>query len=276
MTFLQGLLPLSLSKIQVSVDPSARMSFFSSLSINPSYLSSLLGRPGGRVQAEDLFSGNADVYFSQSNQLEGKKEGSQEFGLELDIDDVDLKKALKVAKRSFPLPISPTGKASVQGEVYVDPSFKAQPKADLNINLKTVDVPASNIPLNLGGGVTMGLALPGFKLKAVDIKGNLIDRKLTIQEGKIGDAADPLSGKITGDVFLSMFPGGRVTVDGYDIKLNLSLSEQIHKQLGVFLTIVDGYQNIGKNHKFATIKGVRYSMRLTAKKLTSPPKVSKY
>lgn len=240
------------------------------LGFAPKVFSLLMGQPGGKLKAYGLFSGNAVVSFGPSNELDIDR---GEVGLNLELDKIELKDLSKFLKDSYQFPLTLKGTTELESTLYVDPTFKKQPKGQIKLLVKELEVPSSNMSL---GSTGMSMAFPAVTLKQVLIEGNINDRKLFIKEGKIGDNTNDLYGQITGDIFFNVFPGGRLKIDGYDLKINLNVSDNLKRQLSTVLSFIDLYQGIGEKHKFDSLKGVRYSMRLTARNLTTAPRVSNY
>lgn len=233
-------------------------------------IASLFGSPAGKVVAKGLFAGEANVDFGPSNELQ---EEGDEFGLEIELDDIQMSELSKFLKQSYNFPVTMSGTTQFSSRLYMDPSFKAKPMGDVNLNIEKFNIPSSNLPLNMNG-VTMSMALPALKLTNLNIVGNINDGKFFIKEGKIGEAKDDLHGSITGDFFFDINPGGRFEPKGYDLRINLNISENMKRQLSTILGVVDIYNGIGEKYKFDSLKGVRYSMRLTARNMSEPPRVS--
>lgn len=239
-------------------------------------LSTLFGSPGGKLKAYGLFKGDATVNFGSSQELDIE---GPEFALGMNLQNVALKEISKFLKKHYNFSISMAGNTNLDSSLNIDPSFKVQPKGTINFTIKKLDIPSTNLPLNYQG-VTMSLPLPALKISDVEIEGSLNDGKLFIKQGKIGDGSknDDLFGKITGDLFFNISPGGRLNMrkTGYDLRINLNISENLKRQLGTILGIIDLYKGIGDKHKFDSLKGVRYSMRLTAPKMSDAPRVQAY
>ncbi len=235
-------------------------------------VSSLLGSAAGKLVAYGLFDGEASVDFGPSNELDIEGE---EMGLEVELENVDLKELTKFINESKKLPVTMNGTTQLDSSFYVDPSFKEQPKGTVNLAVKNLDIPSSTLPINMNG-VQMSLSLPALKLSELKLEGNLDDGKFFIREGKIGETKNDLYGTITGDVFFQMAPGGRFLPGGYDLKVNLNISENLQRQLKLFLSVLDMHEGIGDKYKFKSLRGVRYSMRISARNFSSAPQVKSY
>ncbi len=235
-------------------------------------VSSFIGSAAGKIVAYGIFKGEASVEFSPSNEL---KIDNEEVGLEVSLEDVDLKELTKYISESKPLPITMNGTTQLDSHFFIDPKFKKQPKGDINFQVKNLDIPSSIIPLRMGAAV-MSMSLPALKLSELKIEGNLNDGKLFIREGKIGETKDDLYGTVTGDVFFQMAPGGRFLPAGYDLKVNLNISENLQRQLKLFLSVLDMHEGIGDKYKFKSLRGIRYSMGLRARDFNSAPQIKPY
>lgn len=240
------------------------------LGFAPKITSLITGRPGGKIKAYGLFSGDGTVDFGPSNELDID---TQEVGIEVHLEKIQLKDLSKFLKDTYQFPVSMKGTTGFQSNLYIDPTFKAQPKGDIALTIDQLDIPSSNIPLNMNGA-RLSMSFPALKLSQVKVVGNINDRKLFIKEGKIGDVKNELHGDITGDLFIDILPGGRVAMGGYDLKINLTVGENLKRQLGAILGIVDSFENIGSKYKFDSLQGIRYSMRLTSPSMGAFPRVS--
>ncbi len=234
-------------------------------------MSLLFGSTAGKLKAYGLFGGDATIDLSSSSELDV----NNEMGVEINLEDVALKDLSKFLKKSFDFPVSMSGQTQVDSLLHIDPTFKKQPKGSVEIKIKDLDIPSSNISIG-PANMKMSMAFPALKLTNLVIEGNINDGKLFIKEGQIGDPKNDLHGKVTGDIFFEVQRGGRLKMGGYDLKINLNVSENLKRQLGTVLGFVDIYQGIGDKYKFDSLRGVRYSMRLTARSMQTPPRVSAF
>lgn len=241
-----------------------------SLGIAPNIISILTGRPGGTIKAWDLFSGEATISGAPSNELD--TDGT-EFGVEVELEQMNLKSLSKYLKKSKKIPFTLSGVTNLESKVYVDPQFKKQPQGDVKLVIDKLEIPSSSLPLNMGAA-KMSLPLPAFSVSKVTLIGRIKDGSFTIKEGKIGDPKNELYGTITGDIVLNLAPGYRVAPGGYDLKINLNIKDNLQSQLSTILGMVDLYEGIGEKHKFKSLNGIRYSMRLRARNTQTPPRVT--
>lgn len=242
-----------------------------SLGVAPKF-AALLGKPAAKIVADGVFKGEAVVNVSPSNELDID---TQEMGIGVELEDITLKELSKYLKKTMQFPVTMNGSTGLVSQLYVDPSFKKQPKGSVDLRIKDLDIPSSNIPIKMGPA-TMSMAMPGLKLSELVVVGNINDGKLFIKEGKIGDPKNDLHGQVTGDLFFEIKRGGKFQMAGYDLKINLNISENLKRQLATILGFIDIYKGIGDKYKFDSLRGVRYSMRLTARSMTAPPRVSSY
>lgn len=235
-------------------------------------ISSLIGSPGGKLKAYGLFGGDAVIDVGPSNELDID---SQEYGLSIELEEVALKELSKFLKGTYNLPLTMSGNTNLSANIHADPSFRVQPKGEVYFKIKKLNIPSSNLPLNMNGAI-MSMPLPALKLTDLEVEGSINDGKLFIRKGKIGEQKDDLDGSITGDIFFQVKPGGKLAMGGYDLKINLNISDNLKRQLNTILTFVDIYQQIGDKYKFDSLGGVRYSMRLTSPSMNKPPRVLSY
>mgnify|MGYP003683410681 CR=1 FL=1 len=247
------------------------------LGFAPSITSLLFKTPGGKLKAYGLFGGDAVVSIGRSNELDIN---TTEYGIDVEIEDIDLKQLTKFLKSSYNLPMTASGSSQIESSLHLDPSFKEQPKGDFEIELKDVKIPSFiltfNMPTEGGMGVPINFPMPALTVSKITLNGKIDDRKLIIKEGKIGDPKNDLHGEISGEFIVDIKKGFQVNRGGYDLKINLNVSDNLKRQLGTVLTFVDLYNSIGEKYKFDSLKGVRYSMRLSSRNANSPPRVSSY
>ncbi len=243
-----------------------------SLGVAPN-LSMVFGQPAGVVKAFGLFGGNASVDVAPSNELDVE---GLELGFDIALDDVALKELSKFAQKTSNFPITISGNTNFDSNMFVDTTYKMQPKGEIKLNIKDLDIPSSNIPLPMGAGASMSMSFPALKLTNLELEGNVRDGILNIKKGNIGDQKNDLFGTITGDLFFELQRGGRLKMGGYDLRINLNVSENLKRQLGTVLGFVDIYQGIGEKYKYDSLRGVRYSMRLKSRSMQMPPQVSSY
>ncbi len=233
-------------------------------------LSMIFGIPGGKIKAYDIFGGNAIVDIGPSNELEIQ---GQELNLNINLDDVALKELSKFIKQATQAPLNMSGTTNLQSQVYVDPTFKTQPQGQVEMQIEKLEIPSSNLSLQ-----GMSMPLPALKLSNVKLRGSLKDGILNIKEGKIGSGEknDNLYGEVTGDLEMRIVTGGKVLLTGYNLRVNLNISDNLKRQLSTVLGFVDLYKSIGSKYKFDSLKGVRYAMTLKARSMNSEPQVSSY
>lgn len=235
-------------------------------------ISSLAGAKAGKVVAYGIFDGEATVDFGPSNELDIDND---EMGMEIELENVELRELTQFLSDSKPLPVTLNGVTQLSSNIFVDPKFKKQPKGKIELEIKNLDIPSSTIPLRMGAAV-MSIALPALKLSELKLEGTLDDGKLFIREGKIGEAKNDLHGTVTGDIFFQIEPGGRFKAAGYDLKVNLNISENLQRQLQLFLSVLDMHDGIGDKYKFKSLQGVRYSMGIRARDFQSAPQIKPY
>ncbi len=241
-----------------------------SLNIAPNVTSLITGRPGGKVKARGFFDGNASIQFGPSRELNLDK---PEMGVNLYLEKVKLENLSQFLKKTYQFPLSLSGETDVESEIHIDiPGFREQPKGDFKIHIRQMKIPSSQIPLGYG----MNFPFPSLEFNQLSLVANIDDKKLSITEGKIGDKKNDLHGSITGDIFLDFQPGGRLKDGGYDLKINLNISNTLKEQMGAVFGFIDIYQGIGEKYKFDDLNGVRYSMQLSANSFQSPPRISSF
>jgi type II secretion system protein N len=230
----------------------------------------LFGKPSALLKAAGFFGGDASVDVNPSNELDTQ---GLELGFDVILQKVALKKLSKFLQKQGNFPLTISGQTDLDSNLFFDTSYKKQPKGEIDLKIQDLDIPSSNIGLPMGGGAMMSMSFPALKLSALELEGNIREGILNIKKGKVGDPKNDLHGTVTGDLFFDVQRGGKVKMGGYDIRLNLNISESLKRQLETVLGFVDIYNGIGDKYKFDSLRGVRYSMRLKARNLQTPPQV---
>ena len=150
------------------------------LAIAPKF-ATIFGSAAGKLKVDGLYGGSGFVDLGPSNELEID---GDEYGVELNLERVNLKQISKILKQRFNSPVSLTGSTGIESTMYVDPLFKAQPKGNFKLNIKKLEIPAANIPINQ----YMSYPTPALKLEEVQLVGQVEEGTVIIREGKIGEA----------------------------------------------------------------------------------------
>ena len=240
------------------------------LNIAPNVTSLITGRLGGKVKAHGFFDGTVHIQFGPSRELNMDK---PEMGVDIHLEKIKLKYLSQFLRKTYQFPLSLSGETDFESKLHIDiPRFREQPKGNFKIHIQQLKIPSSQVPLGYG----MSLPFPSLEFNQLDFVAKIDDKKLSITEGKIGDKENNLHGTITGDIFIDFQPGGRVKDGGYDLKINLNINNTLREQLGAIFGIIDIYQGIGEKYKFDNLKGVRYSMKISANSFESPPRISSF
>lgn len=226
------------------------------LSVAPSILSLIRGKIGGSAQAEGLFEGDLDVDVSSSSRIKDPAA----LNVDLEFENFQLKELIKSL---LPGPFSASGTGRIIVDVDVDPYMKSQPDGSFDMALAKMQMPSFSIPLGAMGS----LIVPGINLEKVILKGTIKNGKLVIAETQLGSAKDDLTGRISGEIDLRVFPGGATNVGIYNLAVDLNMKPAFMAQLGPYAAIIDGF--VGK-YRSANANGVRYAFRIQANGFQDP------
>lgn len=228
----------------------------SELSIAPSILGAMMGKPHGRAYAEGLFSGALDASVGSSSRIKIPEAVSAN----VEFTNFDLKELVKAIPS---LPLSPSGRGNLNIVLDVDPSMKSQPDGDIDLQVAAVQIPSFAIPL----GMMPPLPLPGFNLEKLTLKGKLKNGKFILSDTQIGTTKDELSARITGDLDMRVFPGGSVNVGFYNLAIDLNIKDSAQTKFGSMMSIIDGF--LGK-YSSKGVSSKRYAFRIQANGFQDP------
>jgi len=224
------------------------------VSVRPSPSVIFTQTPAGTFSAKGIFKGNMTVQMSGGKKTES---GLPRQKIEIKADQLNLAD-LKDFKQ---IPLLLKGQLSIQGNILADLSFSEQPDADIEIQAEKFEIPSQAFQTAMGP-----MNLPDLKLGKIQIKGKLIDGRLNIEEGKIGQEGDDIHGQIKGQIALLIRnQNGILTEPGaYSFDLDLNFRKETEDKLNTFLGFISQF-------KTPTLDGSRYRLKLSAQNPYFPP-----
>lgn len=229
-----------------------------SISVSPSISALLKQSLGGSASAKGLFKGQVDVQVQSGTSTEA---GVARQKFIITAQSVSLEEIRQFAS----LPIQIKGRMDLDAKAQVDLTFSDQPEVDIVLKAQKLDLPPNTVNTIMGP-----LPLPELKLGQLYLKGRLISGKFTIEEGRLGQEGDELTGTIKGYINLTMQnQKSKITpiVGAYNFDLDLSMKKNLVDRASMFLTFVDQF-------KSATTEGARFAFRLSATNPNMPPDMS--
>lgn len=264
---------LNFDKMGMKLFPSPRLAFkqvfvelqnlppFSArdLMISPSISGLISQKPYGTVIAKGFFQGDVDLTVSSGKKTE---KGLDRQKIELSATNLNLQDI----RQATNLPVSIKGQLNINSKAVADITMGEQPEvSEMTLNIKNFELQPAT--LNLGG---FPLAIPGFKLTQLDMKGRLSDGRFYIESGQIGRDRDELTGTVTGSLNLSFqnFGGGIAPQFGpYEFLLDLKMKKSFQDKAALFLLLID-------NYKRPTSDGFQYRVKLSGTSFGPPPRIS--
>lgn len=230
-----------------------------SISASPSMAALFKRQPGGKLVAEGLFGGNAQIKLTPLETLES---GALKANLDVTTENISLKSLRDTLKIQIPL----AGSMNINASVTADMSFKEQPDGEVSIVIDNFEMPGSSINLPNFGSI----ALPEIKFKQVDVKGKLSNGKLVIENAKLGNPSDDLSGTLKGDIAVTIQNIGdtaRPMLGAYNFNVDLVAKPAFVQRASFFLSFIDQYKKEEKGSS-------RYRLKLQAASTELPPSIS--
>lgn len=230
------------------------------LTAKPSVLALISKKPGGQLTAEGVLSGNATIKVSPSAVKD--KADNPKSNVEISLEKISLKDLRRTLSLSLPI----SGTMNMNAQALVDLAFTEQPDGDLTATIQKFELAGGNINLQDMGS----LNLPEIKFSSVDLKSKFQAGKLTIDNMRLGTAADDLSGTLKGDLNLviqningQMFP----VVNGYNLSVDLIAKPSFKDRASFFLSFIDRFQ-------VADPAGTRYKFKLVSMSPGAPPQMT--
>ena len=230
-----------------------------SISASPSMAALFKRQPGGKLVAEGLFAGHAEIKLTPLETLES---GALKANLDVTTENISLKSLRDTLKIQIPL----AGSMDINASVTADMSFKEQPDGEVAIVIDNFEMPGSSINSPNFGSI----ALPEIKFKQVDVKGKLTGGKLVIENAKLGNPSDDLSGTLKGDIAVTIQNIGgtaRPMLGAYNFNVDLIAKPAFVQRASFFLSFIDQYKKEEKGSS-------RYRLKLQAASTELPPSIS--
>lgn len=208
--------------------------------------------PHFSLRADGLFKGelSASVQKGKSPNKEISMKNISVNGRQLDLEELS-------ATASLPLKLQ--GRASLEGELKLDPQFRVQPEGDIALQGQKVRIPPGNVPTQMGP-----LFLPGFSWSQMNVKSRLSNGTLIIEQAVLGQPTDALYLQVKGQLNAPIQPAQGIMVRTFDLKMDLQVSPALAKELGPFLSFVDRFKRPAGGK-------TRYVFRAVSNRPGSPP-----
>lgn len=242
------------------------------LTATPSLGAIFTQKPSGKIEADGFFSGQVSASLSPGAALkntQGESPGNKH-EITADINGIQLGQLTTALKRVGILNFTAQGAIDSKATAVIDPTFADQPTGDLNLSGNTISVPSITIPIPGMGPVQT----PSMEFTKLDFKGKLQEGKLQIEEFTFGQSSDSLSGRVRGELGLSLRnEGGRVRaiLGAMDLKVELNVSQSMMDAMtksGVALALL-------MVEKFKTVTGdkLKYGFRVESTASSPQPKL---
>lgn len=257
---------LGLSFVNVTVDSA----FFSALKtdeliISPNILSLIAFKPGISLYAMNFLSGNLDVDLQMGEKLAS---GQRKQVVHLDGEELDLSELNSILQ----IPGSIKGRAQMNIELQIDPTYTEQPSGKINILLSKIATQGLQIKAGMLGSVP----LPDLSFSSVRVQGDLKKSRLTLQRLSFGESQDELQGMIEGtiDVNVQQGMGGMdVVPTSYDLNVDLKLKSAFQNKLAqsgqdALLSFIQA------GRKASSDGGAHYAFKASASSMNAMAKIT--
>ncbi len=222
-----------------------------SLTVAPSILGLLTFRPGVKLNANKIMGGDLDLSLQQS--------GKTNQIVNIESENLELNDILTLTSMKLPL----SGKVNMVASADIDGSFVEQPKAEMEIQINKFDLSSDSIATPLGP-----MNLPPLSLNKVNMKGELKEGRLTIEQLTAGLPTDEMTANVKGRLDLKVMPGMTVQAQSYDLEIRLTAKESFKQKAGLFLSFLNAYQKPGSDGSSV------YAFRIKGNNFYMPPSMS--
>lgn len=230
------------------------------LSLSPSILALLKGSVGAHASAVGLFRGDVDLNYEEA---EKNKSGQPNQKVQVNVSDVALQTMSQFLRDMNMGDYKLQGSLSMNAQAKIDPSFDEQPNANISLNIKNFVFPAyvANTPAG-------PLNLPELKFKKSNLKSNLAEGKLQIDELSFGDDKDELNCTLKGEIAARMSkdrPGP--DFGAYSFNVDIKVQQSFYNQNGAIFILLDQY-------KKPMPGGQRYSFKISGENTMAMPRMN--
>ena len=240
---------------QVSLDmPGLPTLLADDVKLRPSIPSLIRQRLGGTVQAEGLFRGETSISVAQKDETV--------MDVSVKANDIQLQELRDLVR----LPVSLRGKLSGHAESLLDLNLAQQPQAQFSLNLEQLLFPNQMVQTLMGP-----LGLPEVKASRIDVRGELKDGELRVDELRIGKEGEELSGLVKGQMKLEIKKIGNaiVPIPGpYSFEVDLAMTASLQDRAVLFLSFIDQF-------KVPRGQETRYQFKISATNPALPPQLTK-
>jgi type II secretion system protein N len=233
-----------------------------SILLSPSLLSLITGSPAFSARAEGLFKGDVDLAVSGG---EKTKNGDRMQKIDFTAENLGLNLVSNLLRDMGIADLKMQGVLGANAQLAVDPTGGEQPKGPLGISISRLVFPARVSDMGMGP-----IAIPEVRLQQLVLKGHMGEGRFTIEDASLGEAKDDLYGKIKGDLNVVVSNrGGTLApeVNGYDLRVDLTVRSDFQERAKLFLLILD-------NYKQPVAGGVHYAFRVQTNNVNMPPRFS--
>ncbi len=236
----------------------------------PSLSALVTQKPAGSIEAEGMFNANVFASLAAGATL---KDGGRRQDIKADISGLQLAVLTEALRRAGMMSFNIQGVLDSNTNLSIDPSFKDQPQGDFFVQAKTVAIPSVNVPIpNMGSVQT-----PSLQMGRLEVKGRMAEGKFQLEDVLIGQEKDSLSGRIRGEMDISVRAAdgqpARVVPGAYNLRVELQLTK----------SLMDAMVKSGAALAFIPVEGfktevgdlVKYAFRVQAPSFAVTPVFSK-
>ncbi len=259
LSFLPGL-GIKLTDVRIDT-PSLPTIQVDQLSIAFSLMKLLVFKVVLNLSAQGLWEGQVQF----AGEVENMRSSPHLSSASLKFENINLQRLSAFIQSSRKSPLEFVGQLKGQMEWEVeDPSFKKQPRGQMVVTVTNMQ-PPSSVSTALGP-----LALPDIKFSSLSMKVRLGGGQVMIDEGRLGQNQEPMSGQFKGKVGLKWRRAGTklsVNLKDYELKLDMHVKKSLKSELALFLGFIGKFET-------KTNDGSRYLFEVSGPNFRSSPNLT--
>lgn len=209
--------------------------------------SSLGTRLGLNVDIEGFMGGDVDLALGPGSKSDGGLERSKVSIAAESLNLADFQKWID-------LPMKMSGQLDLETLVVFTPGMVEQPEGEIELKIEKFSLPASTLQIPVDETNSMPVNVPALTLANLNLRGRLVGGQFIIEDGRFGSNRDPLSGRIKGQIAMSLDQrGGQMQPNfgRFDLRVELNTTKLLESQIGFAFILF-------KNAKRPTATGSYY------------------
>ena len=197
-----------------------------------------MGQTSASARLGGVFKGDVNVDFADGDKM---KSGDRIKNISVVTQKLDLGDVSDYLRNANMLALTLKGAMSLNTVMKIDPSFAEQPSGTVGLDIASFSMPSQMLQTQMGP-----LQSPPLSLGKVTVQAKMSDGNLELTDVNFGGTKDGLSGKVTGQIAVSMRKQGTMVnpvVGAYKLGVNLTIPKAFltsYPTFGMAVGLLDG------------------------------------